>query len=112
MIVILEDDGNRLKLWVRKSLRNLHINLDAPDIIISFSKVKKIALAMLKPCPAKVVAFEEGRTIHLLVAVKVRESVLKALRALSTSKPLRGRKAAELLKKPTPRNILKALSGI
>jgi len=111
MIVILEDDRKSLKIWVRKSLRNLHINLHAPDILISFSNAKKIALAMLKRYPAKVVAFEEARTARLLVAVKVRGSALRALRALSTSEPLKGRKAAELLEKPTPRNILKALSA-
>lgn len=111
MIVILEDAGNRLKVWVRKSLRNLEISLDSPDLTISLSNAKKVALAMLKPYRAKVVAVEDGRAAHLLVAVKVRKSTLMALKVLSTAERITGREAVKLLEKPTPRTILKAVSG-
>ncbi|MEM3104635.1 MAG: hypothetical protein QXD69_03920 [Candidatus Bathyarchaeia archaeon] len=89
----------------------MKITMGSPDLTISLSNAKKVALAMLKPHQAKVFAVEEGRKVRFLAAVKVRESTLKALKALSTAERITGRKAIKLLKKPTPRTILKALSG-
>ena len=83
--------------------------MGSPDLIISLSNAKKVALAMLRSYPAKIVAYESGGKAHLLVAVKVRESTLKALKALSTAERIKGGKAIKLLEKPTPRTILKTL---
>jgi len=109
MIVMLKDAGSRLKIWARRSTRNLRIDLDLPDLTVCSPTMKKVALAMLRHYPAKVLALEEGRAVHLLVAVKVQKSALKALKALSAAEPIRGRKATEILKRPTPKAIMKAL---
>lgn len=109
MIVILKDAGSHLKIWARKSTRNLRIDLELPDLIVGSPTMKKVALAMLRHYPAKVLALEEGRAVHLLVAVKVRKSALKALKALSAAEPISGGKVAEILKRPTPKAIMKAL---
>ena len=57
---IIEDDGGiSLKVWLRKSLRNLNPNEDA-DFRIKGLNAKKVALAMLRKYPAKVL-YVEGR---------------------------------------------------
>ncbi len=109
MIVVLEDSGRSLKVWTRKSTRNLDVNIDSPDISINCISAKRVALKMLKPYPARVVPMEMGGKARLLVAVKVHNSTVKALKALSNVERITGRKAAKLLEKPTPRNVLKSL---
>lgn len=109
MIVVLEDSGKNLKVWKRNSIRKLELNSDFPDLTINSSNAKKVALAMLKHYPAKVVAYEEGVKPRLLVAVEVRTSTFEALKALTRVKRITDAKVKELLKRPTPRNVLKSL---
>lgn len=110
MFAILEDDGSTcLKVWVGKSLRSVNINVNAPDIRVENSNAKKVALAMLRRYPAKVLYIEHQRGARLLVAVKVRKSTCKALKVLSIAEGITAKEAKEMMENPAPRLILKIL---
>lgn len=110
MIALIEDSRRGLKVWIRRSIRKLEINHDFPDLAIGSANAKKVALAMLRHYPAKVLANERGSKTSLIVAVKVRASTIEALKALTRAERITSAKVKELLEKPTPRNVLKNLS--
>jgi hypothetical protein len=113
MFMVLEDAGGaRLKVWMRKSLRNLRIDVETPEFEIKCLNAKRVALVMLRRYPARFVVAEEGKAVHLLVAVKVNASAYRALKALSGVEHMTRRGAAKLMEKPVPRIILRNFSFI
>ena len=72
---IIEDDGG--------TCLNLNLDEEAADFRIEGLNAKRVALAMLRKYPAKVLYVESGRRVRLIAAVKARKSACKVLEMLS-----------------------------
>ena len=108
---ILEDAGSAsLNVWVRRSLRGLTLDGDPPDFTIKGVNAKRVALAMLRRCPAKV--FPDKKSARLVVAVKVRRSTCDALKLLSAAGHITAAEAKIMMENPAPRLVIKRLGKL
>jgi hypothetical protein len=107
--VILEDAGRAsLNVWIRRSLRGLTFDGSPPDFTIEGVNAKRVALAMLRRYPAKVLLGQ--RSARLMVAVKVRRSTCDALKLLSTAENITAAEAKRMMENPAPRLVIRRLS--
>jgi hypothetical protein len=113
MLVILDDAGTyaSLSVCLRRSLEGLSLP-SKPDLAIRNVNAKRIALAVLKRCQARIFPVESpgGKGVFLLVAVEVSNVECEAVRSLVRAKKITKHDVRKMLENTSPEHVLKYLS--